>query len=187
MAVPLTFAGYISRLKKLYERTGVSLPLRPPVSLRTIASLEKRRGLRVPAPLRAAWLTANGAGSYKAVFARKGYVDGYDFLSVASAFAEREEMRKLAPNYEGYVEPEKRDARIQPGWFQPGWLPFGEFGGATLLLILDMSPSAKGRVGQIIAYTHDPDRIEHVAPSFAELLRDSLSAIQAAPDEIIGE
>jgi cell wall assembly regulator SMI1 len=147
-------------------------------------SLEEQCGVHLPTELRAAWTAANGADAI--IFARPGYLTGYNFLSVAEALEERESMKDRAPGYVGYIEPKPRDSRIRAGWFQPGWLPFGNFGGGTLLLILDLAPAESGSMGQVIAFTHDPDRIDYVAPTFERFLGASLAAIEADPGEFIG-
>jgi cell wall assembly regulator SMI1 len=55
------------------------------------------------------------------------------------------------------------------------------------LLIADLVPSGTGKSGQIIAFTHDPDEIEHIAPSFANLLENSMKAIEADSEELLGQ
>ena len=94
-------------------------------------------------------------------------------------------MLSIAPQYEGYVEEKPRDQRIRPGWFHDGWLPFAGFGGGILLLIQDYSPTEEGNIGQIIAFTHDPDEISYVAPDFQTFLHHSLSSIKEDPEEFL--
>ena len=135
--------------------------------------------------LRDAWLTADGSEHQVRMFSRPGFLTGYDFLSLASALKERDSMRSIAPQYEGYVEERPRDQRIRPGWFYDGWLPFAGFGGGILLLIQDYSPAEEGNTGQIIAFTHDPDEISYVAPDFQTFLHHSLSSIKEDPEEFL--
>lgn len=131
------------------------------------------------------FLTTDGVPGEKPFFARPGFLTPYGFLSAASTLRFREVMRKRAPGYVGYVEPKPRDTRIMPTWYSDGWLPFADFGGGSLLLILDSSPASRGVPGQIIAYTHDPDEISYVAQSFDRFLSDSLKAAQRDPDEFL--
>ena len=181
----ITFTNYLSRLRALYtDIRSAPLPLSAPAPARELDSLEEQCGVHLPTELRAAWTAANGADAI--IFARPGYLTGYNFLSVAEALEERESMKDRAPGYVGYIEPKPRDSRIRAGWFQPGWLPFGNFGGGTLLLILDLAPAESGSMGQVIAFTHDPDRIDYVAPTFERFLGASLAAIEADPGEFIG-
>jgi cell wall assembly regulator SMI1 len=106
---------------------------------------------------------------------------------VRDAIKERAGFERRAPRYAGYQESRPRDARISPGWYQPGWLPFATFGGATLVLLVDASPGPGGRVGQVIAFTHDPDEMTYVAPSFSEFLQASLQWLEARPQDLLEE
>lgn len=53
------------------------------------------------------------------------------------------------------------------------WLHFadGMNNGGTSQLFLDFSPSAKGKVGQVIRFLHDPDEFKVLAPSFDDYLQ----------------
>ena len=59
------------------------------------------------------------------------------------------------------------------------------FGGGILLLIQDYYPTEEGNIGQIIAFTHDPDEISYVAPDFQTFLHHSLSSIKEDPEEFL--
>ena len=43
--------------------------------------------------------------------------------------------------------------------------------GGTSQLFIDLTPSEKGKKGQIIRYLHDPDELKVIADSFDEFLR----------------
>jgi cell wall assembly regulator SMI1 len=183
----MTFIEYLTRLEGLYRRRQIALSRRDPASVAKLQAVERKLGLALPRDLRTAWRATDGIGNRQTVFARPGRLTGYDFLSVAGAIEARERLRQRAPTYAGYREPQTRDARIRAGWFNEGWLPFAEFGGGTLLLIVDLVPNSTGKSGQIIAFTHDPDEIEYIAPSFATLLENSMKAIKADSDELLGQ
>lgn len=110
-------------------------------------------------------------------------MDFADFISVEEAIRTHEAMAKREASYERYLQPDPRDERIRDGWFHHGWLPFADFGGGTLTLFSDMSPSGSGKTGQIIGFVHDPDEMVYVAPGFAELLEASLDALQKDAEE----
>ncbi|WP_297895664.1 hypothetical protein [Shewanella sp.] len=63
--------------------------------------------------------------------------------------------------------------------------PSLNLGGGTLLLIADHSPSALGRMGQVIAYTHDPDMMDFISTDLSQLFEQSLAQIALYPDELI--
>lgn len=52
------------------------------------------------------------------------------------------------------------------------WLHFSDCmnNGGTSQLFIDFTPSASGKVGQIVRYLHDPDELEVIADSFDEYL-----------------
>jgi cell wall assembly regulator SMI1 len=182
----MDFSAYKNRLLAIYgamDDPDQDPGLRAPANTRALEKLDATmRGCLDPA-LREAWTVADGGGSYAPVFARPGFLTGLDFLTIEDALDAREAMARRAPQYRDYEAAEPRDARIRAGWFEPGWLPFAAFGGATLLFLSDGSPSANGKSGQILAFVHDPDEIVHVAPSFAEFLDLSIEALQDCIDD----
>jgi cell wall assembly regulator SMI1 len=91
-------------------------------------------------------------------------------LSVRGAITQRSRFAARAPRYDGYVE-------------EP--LPFAAFGGGSLVLLVDASPTVHGRSGQIIAFTHDPDQITYVGAAFPEYLAASLSWFEEKRDELL--
>lgn len=172
-------------MQRLYASRECTLKLARPASAAALDQIERKYGFGLPADLRDAFLATNGIPHDKPFFARPGFLTSYGFLSTTSALKEREGMRKRAPSYRSYVETTPRSVRIASGWYSDGWLPFAEFGGGSLLLILDFAPTARGSAGQIIAYTHDPDEISYVAPSFGRFLAMSLKTAQADPEEFL--
>ena len=181
----MTLSDYLDEVRKVHAEFGIRLELAPACSDAVLKAAERRLGFRLDPGLREAWTIADGSQDGGNVFARPGFLTGYEFLSLEAALEERESRRRIAPNYEGYVEDAPRDERIRPGWFQEGWLPFAGFGGGTLLLMLDHSPAEEGKAGQIIAFTHDPDEISYVASDFASLLDGSLAAIKEEPEDFL--
>jgi len=179
------FERYVGQLRTLYREADRILSMSPPATDAELVDLERQLGWLVPSPLRSAWLVANGGEAYSPVFARPGRLTGHDFLSVEQALAECESLRRRAPSYEGYEEPDPRGTRIKEGWYQPGWLPFAGFGGGSLLLMIDVTPGSAGTIGQVISYTHDPDQIEFVAASFEEFLERSAEAIAVDANEYL--
>jgi cell wall assembly regulator SMI1 len=182
----MKFSAYLAGLRRLYASRDVDLKLARPATAAALGRMKSTYGYALPAELRNAYRTSDGIPAEKPVFARPGYLTSYTFLSTASALRHREIMRKRAPTYRDYVEKEPRDPRIAPGWYSDGWLPFADFGGGSLLLIVDFSPAARGTPGQIIAFTHDPDEMSYVARSFEPFLSASLKAARGDPDEFLG-
>ena len=57
------------------------------------------------------------------------------------------------------------------------WLHFSDCmnNGGTSQLFIDFKPSSTGKVGQVVMFLHDPDRIEVIADSFDEYLEKMLN------------
>ncbi|EHK68092.1 SMI1/KNR4 family protein [Achromobacter arsenitoxydans] len=182
----MNFSSYLDRLRAVYDAYASALSLNPGATKAVMEAAETHLGFPISADVRQAWLLADGCESDGPVFMRPGYLTGYDFLSLEEAITQRSNMAKRAPRYAGFDEPASTDARIREGWFHEGWLPFAGFGGATLLLMADHSPGKLGTPGQIIAFTHDPDQITWVAPSFEALLMGSIIEIEGDPEEFLG-
>ncbi|ABX51424.1 SMI1/KNR4 family protein [Shewanella sp. SP1S1-7] len=176
---------YLQALNALYANVNQTFALNHGLSNSALDEAEKQLGFTLAPPLRELWGYANGGNEWSTVFARKDYFCRYDFLSLASSLKYRDRMQKQAQHYVGYHEPEVRDPKIQSGWYQEGWLPFAQFGGGTLLLIADHSPSALGQMGQVIAYTHDPDMMDFICPNLSQFFEQSLAQISLYPDELI--
>lgn len=181
----MTFAEYVEKLRRVYSSHDADLNFAKGNTETALAKAEARLGFSLESGLRAAWGIANGSENEVRVFLRPGFLTGYDFLSLLSAEKARAGMERIASQYANYIEPTPRDRRIRDGWYQSGWLPFTAFGGNSLTLIQDYAPANAGKVGQIIAFTHDPDEISYVAPDFSTFLRLSLSAIKDDPEEFL--
>lgn len=181
----MDFAQYLKKLEKIYAKHDVEWSAKAGATEAQLAAAERELGFALDPGLRAAWSAMNGSDDDVWVFARPEYLSSYEFLSLDAALAEHASIRQWVSKYADYEDPEPRDARIRPGWFHEGWLPFANFSGATLMLIQDYSPAAGGRVGQIISFSHDPDRITYVAADFADYLKRSMSTIQGDPEEFL--
>jgi cell wall assembly regulator SMI1 len=181
----MKFSAYLKAIQKLYTSCEVELPLNRPSTAAAVDDLARKFGDELPAELRNGFLATDGVPNEKPFFANPGSLTSYGFLSAKAALKQRDSMRKRSSQYAGYVEQTPRDPRIAPGWFNDGWFPFAAFGGGSLLLIVDSSPTARGASGQIIAFTHDPDEMTYVAPSFERFLAASLKAAQEDPEEFL--
>ncbi|KAL1406728.1 hypothetical protein Q8F55_006132 [Vanrija albida] len=177
---------YIKAVLQIYKSFSLTLPLHTGADDPLLDQVQDKFGhADLLAPLIELWRTANGSDDYAPVFVNPGFLTGYDLFSIDDALSAYDGMRVRAPQYEGYDDPEPRDPRLAPGWWQPGWLPFAGFGGATLLLLVDLSPGAKGQKGQVIAYTHDPDQMTFVAGSLPEFFKASAVDFEQEGEEIL--
>ena len=65
------------------------------------------------------------------------------------------------------------DDRITSDASQLNWLHFSDCmnNGGTSQLFIDFSPSATGKVGQVVRFVHDPDAMDVIANSFDDYLK----------------
>lgn len=181
------FGAYVEQLRALAQEFDREIELDRGAAASTLKQLARTLGFEPSLTLKQAWQLGNGSLQGAPVFARPRCLEPYEFLSTKKMLNERAGLERRAPQYKGYKEPQARDRRIRPGWYDPGWVPFASFEGATMLLIEDHAPSVKGRVGQIIAFTHDPDRMTYVAEGFPALLEESLKMFKEWRDDLLEE
>lgn len=103
----MEFPAFVSALKAFYQDNDQPLRLKPKTTEADIAAAEQELGFEIDPALKAAWLAANGGPSYKPVFARQGYLTGYDFLPLQDALKQWRGLRTRAPRYAGYGSPRR--------------------------------------------------------------------------------
>jgi hypothetical protein len=69
-----------------------------------------------------------------------------------------------------------RDSRIKPYLFNQKWLPFAQYCDSCYLM-LDFDPDQAGKEGQVLCYSHDPDRVVYVASSIGALINEIMGGI----------
>ena len=69
-----------------------------------------------------------------------------------------------------------RDSRIKPYLFNKKWLPFAQYCDSCYLM-LDFDPDQAGKEGQVLCYSHDPDRVVYVASSIGALINEIMGGI----------
>ena len=92
----MEFPAFVSALKAFYQDNDQPLRLKPKTTEADIAAAEQELGFEIDPALKAAWLAANGGPSYKPVFARQGYLTGYDFLPLQDALKQWRGLRTRA-------------------------------------------------------------------------------------------
>jgi cell wall assembly regulator SMI1 len=191
-----TVRAEFERLSRVYERLGYPIKKAPPASDAQLASLYEITGIDVDDTLKELWRISNGSRRY-AWFAK-----GDDWEFTHHIFLPIKEVLEswtwFAP-YDEKVYAEwhddeswgKRDPRIQRHFLRHRqWLPFSEFNGGSEQLQFDADPTALGRRGQIILYSHDPDAIFWKAGSFLEFFQASNNLLEEwakEPDLLIEE
>jgi cell wall assembly regulator SMI1 len=178
-------AEYLAHLKTVYAAFQLTLDPMPPAGEQELATLAVKLGPLDP-DLAALWrLTAGSTSdSTQPLFQRPGFVDGLDLLTPARAEAQALGMEKRAQRMWDLAGPASQDPRLSGRWWETGWQPFASFYGDIVLLV-DRHPGPEGQYGQIIAYVHDPDQIEWIAPSFGAYLQAAADSIDADREEFL--
>ena len=72
----------------------------------------------------------------------------------------------------------KLDKRIKPFLYNERWFPFAQLAFGSLYLLLDLDPSEKGELGQVIIHVHDPDFVYYVSKDIGALLQDTIENLE---------
>jgi cell wall assembly regulator SMI1 len=171
----------------VYAQFGLPFETMPPASTKDLATLEGALG-PIDAGLAALWRITQGSSDAdpQPMFQRPGFLDALDLLAPWQARHQAKNMRNRAQRMWDLAGPASTDERLTGRWWEPGWLPFASFHGDIVLLV-DAAPGPKGQAGQVIAFVHDPDQMQWIAPSFADYLQASADSIDADRQEFLLE
>lgn len=100
------------------------------------------------------------------------------YLMSAKQMIESNDINYLADYIDRIYDEVDVDEKIISDSKLVKWLHFSDCmnNGGTSKLYIDFSPSAKGKVGQIVRYTHDPDELVVIADSFDAYLKMLIEA-----------
>ena len=70
------------------------------------------------------------------------------------------------------------DERIKQEGLNEKKIPFSKNADGSIYLMMDFDPSGKGKDGQIICYVHDPDYLYYIAPTFREVLENTIENLK---------
>lgn len=177
----------IKRLKQILKNANVDFELPPGASHREIDFLEAATKIKLDENLKELYKFSDGSDNNTifAVFSDQATPCSLEPLDEVIKWWQ---SLHLTPEPFDPIEEErdfdwKPDARIQPFWRHPRWLPFAQFNGFSTTVMLDTFPTEKGNAGQIIVYQHDPDAIYFVADNFLEFLRISNNLLEKEAEE----
>lgn len=94
-------------------------------------------------------------------------------------FCNESKLMSEAGDFFSQADIDRLDKRIKPYIFHQRWIPFAQMAGGSLYLMLDFDPAREGRLGQIIAYIHDPDFIYYVCGDIRDLLENTLTNLES--------
>lgn len=164
--------SYEAWLAKHFEESLAYL--NPGVSEDHLLILERSISNTLPDEYRAWLKTHNGQATETT-----GLLHSNEFLSVSRLLEEWLSMKKLLNagdlTKEGESVPK---GAIKPVWWDTQWLPISADGSGGLVCI-DLAPSDKGVVGQIINFDHKTDQRHVLANSFSDYIAAYLSDLEA--------
>ena len=184
-----TVQAEYDRLSRILVRLEYPIKTAPPATAKQLASIAAVTGIQVDDSLQQLWRISNGSRrNYWFVHGDDEDCTPYLFLSIKEALSN---WRLFAPYdenmYATWYDDEswgKRDPRIQRHLLRHAkWLGFAEFNGGSDLLQFDADPTAKGEHGQLILYSHDPDGVFWVAPSFLSFFRKSNDLLESLSND----
>ncbi|MGF1580726.1 MAG: SMI1/KNR4 family protein [Gemmataceae bacterium] len=158
--------------------------LQGPATEEAIAELEQVVGQTLPNDFKELWRIHDGQDDDfgEGIFPDLSSEDWPEppFLLMSVEMIQQDWSILKALNAEGNFDDVRRrpPPEIQKEFWHQGWIPIGH-NGAGDHYCLDMAPTEKGKVGQIIIYYNDgPDPIL-VAPSLADWLHDLANGLES--------
>lgn len=108
-----------------------------------------------------------------------GLLYSNEFLSTSRLLSEWQVMNQLLNRGEFSHTSESEPAdTIKPDWWNKNWLPISSDGSGNLVCI-DLSPGAKGTLGQIIDFDHETVHRTLLAKSFREYISNYLNDLDS--------
>lgn len=166
-------AHEVDRLKAVLDRLGLTFETADPSTAIEVEWAETDTGITFNDDITALWIVVGGSrecNSFVTDIDYHGYRlctldEGlYEWSSTEEFFFEKDEV--------GPVE-------IQPHFRRhPGWFPIAETVSRDLLFF-DAAPTSKGKYGQIIEYSREPESVYLVADSFIEMFQRSNDILEA--------
>ena len=139
-----------------------------------LSQLEASIGKKLPNDYRD-WLKIHNGQADDSV----GLLYSNEFLSTSRLVSEWQVMNQLLDDgkFSHTSESEPADA-IKPDWWNNNWLPISSDGNGNLVCI-DLSPGAKGTLGQIIDFDHETVHRTLLAKSFREYISNYLHDLES--------
>jgi cell wall assembly regulator SMI1/ankyrin repeat protein len=150
---------------------GVKQSLKRGASDKRIGELEARCGVTLPEDFKASLRVHDGQdGDGEALIPSVFTDDEYELLRLQEIASEWDSWKGLVDAGEFAADASAPDEGIRSDWWHPGWIPFASNGRGDSLCI-DLAPTAAGVAGQVISMNHETAQRRHLAPSFAEFLK----------------
>jgi internalin A len=149
------FTRLVSSLKERIPDNGALF--NPGVEESELDLLERATGITLPEEFRLLYRSHNGEGA-----GLSGFLAGFGWMELEAVLGEWKALQQAA-----YSIVSNKPGQIKEGACQKSWIPFGDDGGGSFL-VMDLAPGPKGSYGQIITIDHDSDISYVIAGSLSE-------------------
>ena len=149
--------------------------LRPPVSATALDQFETKVGRPLPQDFRVLYLSANGqkSGSLPVL------LNGYELLSLEEIEIHWLRLKSSPINMAGAEMPSRRSrGPVRDFWWHPMWIPFAKTAQGDYYC-LDLFPSRRGRIGQVIEFRKDDVLRRHKGFSVNDFLGEYESGLKS--------
>src|SRR5207237_6737894 len=130
-------------------------------------------GVQFPDDFLASYQIHDGQGrnAGRSFVPERWWHDPYDLLPLKEIARARSIWKDLLDKGEFRGRKSRPGNGVRSDWWHPGWVPFAGNGSGNFLCI-DLAPTDKGRVGQVVEMRHDSRWRRRLAVSFADFLRE---------------
>ena len=178
----------LRKMRELVEAARGDQPHWPHGADRSrVQDAERLAGIALDEEARALFETMNGSARAQCVIVTTDEMTACGLLSLDDAIGFLPPPTTIpwtTPfHFKGRVV--KPDPRVQPCLSHPKWFPIAETNGGSTLVFFDGAPAPAGRLGQIIAYQHDPDAVYWIAPSVSAFLAGSNALLEIHGSSLI--
>jgi cell wall assembly regulator SMI1 len=148
-----------------------AVPMPEGVSSLALEKSEKQLGFRLSSALKEFWQVHDGS--------RGIWLHKYGVLNSLNAMLQSWEQ-EVDPWGDGENDhlAEPKDPSVKKKWFARKWLPIVDSWTGDYLCV-DLDPSKKGSVGQIVYWRHDAGPVNVAAPSFESLFQIFVDELKA--------
>lgn len=145
-----------------------------------IEELETRLSIQLPEDVKASYRIHNGQSDVGYPF-----LYGYEFISLEDIYGQWEIEREVdtqireiyGNNYPSEINSQLRENEVRNESWNPRWIPLAT-NGAGDHYCLDLAPTEKGNLGQIISVARENDTRPLLAPSFQVWLEQFANALE---------
>ncbi len=139
--------------------------LNPPVDQMQLDKLEKLIGRKLPPDFRSLYLLADGQKEKTPPF----FPDGYVFFSLTDLEIEWKALKDTHSARSDFHMGGMSPGRVRDYWWHPMWVPFAKTSYGDYLC-LDLFPTKRGRIGQVIQFLQNSVERECLGLSVTDFL-----------------